>query len=189
MKYGSKVCPELNESLQMKQKTRGQQLGGLTHQCCQNVITVLVYGCAFLLDMHVCVVHLWHTGSPSGPGGPLSPKSPGNPWRQRVAFMLCCTPVINSHIQSNYGIYLLICHIFYISYIITVEMLTKHHLIYTHNLCCSHFMNLKTIFSWTYTELYNQGCRSNCTVITTIWLNFIMRNQIKQDHNGPIIQQ
>lgn len=68
-------------------------------------------------------------------------------------------------------------------------MLAKHYLIYTHNPYCSHFMNLQTIFSWTYTDLYNQECRSNCTVITTIWLNFNMRHQIKQDYNGPIIQQ
>lgn len=36
----------------MKQKTRGQQLGRLTHQCCQNVITVLL--CAAWLCFGVC---------------------------------------------------------------------------------------------------------------------------------------
>lgn len=36
----------------MKQRTRGQQLGRLTHQCCQNVITVLQ--CVAWLCFGVC---------------------------------------------------------------------------------------------------------------------------------------
>lgn len=169
----------------MKQKNRGQQLGWWTHQCCQNVITVLVCVAWLCISSWCpCVVHVWHTGSPSGPGGPLSPKSPGNPWRQRVALMLCCTPVINSfsQIMVTTYYYLIICHIFFFYN----EMLRKHYL-HTYP-CCSHFMNALTIFLWTYTDLYNQECSSNCTVITTIWLNFNMRHQIKQDNNDPIMQ-
>lgn len=41
----------------MKQKTRGQQLGRLTHQCCQNVITVL-HGVCTCVCRDVLALHL-----------------------------------------------------------------------------------------------------------------------------------
>lgn len=82
----------------MKQKTRGQQLGRLTHQCCQNVITVL-HGCA-LVCARVCVVTYWlsiwsrWSSLPKVPWKPLE--------TERVALMLCCIPV---NIQYNWCSY------------------------------------------------------------------------------------
>lgn len=95
----------------MKQKTRGQQLGRLTHQCCQNVITVLHGVCTHGVCTCVCrdVLALHLVQVVLSPQSPL--ETPGDGESSSYALL---------HTSEN-SIQLLIN----LSYIITVVLLAN----------------------------------------------------------------